>query len=198
MKNFKITAFAAAAILGAVMLTGCGNILNQNGAPIQPATQAAQQASGQQAQVQNVQQAQNGQNTQQAQAAPVSNTASIQNYDFSGDYHEEIAGRGQMAIGNNGDGTYSVSVSWAGSASERCCWSFSGSFDSSSGILYYNNGNMTVEAFDENGNYICDSNGIQTPYSVYSAGSGYLAYDGSGFIWHDDMGYVAEGSRFVA
>lgn len=187
MKTFKFTAFAAAAIIGAVMFTGCGDIVYQNSTPGQPATQSSQQASGQQGQTQNVQQGQSGSG----------NTGTWQAPDFTGSYHEEHAGRGMMTISGYGDGSYCVSISWASNAAEKSTWTFTGSFDNS-GILYYYDCNMTNEAFDENGNYVCDSNGNQTPYTVYSTGTGTLEFDGFGFIWNDNMGDVAQGTRFVA
>ena len=131
-------------------------------------------------------------------AAPVTTEAvQVAADKYAGSYHEEYAGRGIMNITNNGDETYTVSVSWASNAAEKCCWWFTGSFNES-GVLHYLDGHLSIEAFDENGNYTVDSNGLQTPYTVYIAGSGDLTFDGTGFIWSDDMGDVEPGTRFVA
>ena len=117
---------------------------------------------------------------------------------YAGSYYEETAGRGMMDITRNSDGTYSVEVNWSSSASEKNIWNFSGEFDGR-GVLRYTNCRKTTVAFDANGNYSCDSYGLMTPYTVYSAGSGYIEFKDEGILeWHDDMGDILPGTRFAS
>ena len=117
---------------------------------------------------------------------------------YAGCYAEEIAGRGMMDITRNSDGTYSVEVNWSSSAFEKNTWNFSGEFDGRA-VLRYTNCRMTTVAFDENGNYACDSKGLMTPYTTYTMGSGYIRFLDEGVLeWHDDMGDVCPGTTFVA
>jgi len=117
---------------------------------------------------------------------------------YAGTYAEEIAGRGAMDITRNSDGTYSVSVTWASSAFEKNTWNFSGEFDGR-GVLRYTNCRKTAYAFNEDGSYACDSKGLMTPYTVYSAGSGYIEFKDEGVLeWHDDMGDILPGTVFVS
>ena len=102
-----------------------------------------------------------------------------------------------MEITRNSDGTYSVQVDWSSSAAEKDIWNFSGEFDGR-GVLRYTNCRKTSVAFDENGNYACDSYGYMTPYTVYTMGSGYIEFKDEGILeWHDDMGDVPFGTTFV-
>ena len=117
---------------------------------------------------------------------------------YAGTYAEEIAGRGMMDITRNSDGTYSVEVNWSSSAFEKNIWNFSGEFDGRA-VLRYTNCRMTTLAFDENGNYACDSKGLMTPYTTYTMGSGYIEFKDEGVLeWHDDMGDIIPGTTFVA
>ena len=116
---------------------------------------------------------------------------------YAGTYAEEIAGRGNMEITRNSDGTYSVQVDWSSSAFEKCSWNFSGEIDGR-GAMNYTNCRKTIVAFDENGNFACDSYGYMTPYTVYTKGSGYIKFLDEGILeWHDDMGDVPTGTTFV-
>ena len=116
---------------------------------------------------------------------------------YAGTYAEEIAGRGTMEITRNSDGTYSVEVNWSSSAFEKNSWNFSGEFDGRA-VLRYTNCRKTTVAFDENGNYACDSNGLMTPYTTYTMGSGYIEFKDEGVLeWHDDMGDIIPGTTFV-
>jgi hypothetical protein len=117
---------------------------------------------------------------------------------YAGTYAEEIAGRGTMEITRNSDGTYSVEVNWSSSAFEKNSWNFSGEFDGRA-VLRYTNCRKTTVAFDENGNYACDSNGLMTPYTTYTMGSGYIEFKDEGVLeWHDDMGDIIPGTTFIA
>ena len=117
---------------------------------------------------------------------------------YAGTYAEEIAGRGMMDITRNSDGTYSVEVNWSSSAFEKNIWNFSGEFDGRA-VLRYTNCRMTTVAFDENGNYACDSKGLMTPYTTYTMGSGYIEFKDEGVLeWHDDMGDIIPGTTFAA
>ena len=116
---------------------------------------------------------------------------------FAGSYAEEIAGRGSMEITRNNDGTYSVQVDWSSSAFEKNSWNFSGEFDGR-GTMNYTNCRKTTVAFDENGDYACDSCGIMTPYTTYTMGSGRIKFLDEGVLeWHDDMGDILPGTTFV-
>jgi hypothetical protein len=117
---------------------------------------------------------------------------------YAGSYYEETAGRGMMDITRNSDGTYSVEVNWASNASEKNIWNFTGEFNGR-GLMNYYNCRKTTVAFDENGNYTYDSYGLMTPYTTYTMGSGYIEFKDEGVLeWHDDMGDILPGTRFVS
>ena len=109
---------------------------------------------------------------------------------YAGSYYEETAGRGMMDITRNSDGTYSVEVNWASSASEKNIWNFSGEFDGR-GVLRYTNCRKTNATYD--------ANGVMTPCTIYTMGSGYIEFKDEGVLeWHDDMGDILPGTRFVS
>jgi hypothetical protein len=153
------------------------------------------------------------QNTQQAQDAKQTKAAEtkapvvipdevypvwVEGDMYAGTYAEEIAGRGTMEITRNSDGTYSVQVDWSSSAFEKCSWTFSGEFDGRA-VMHYDNCCKTTVAFDENGNYTCDSYGYMTPYNNYTNGSGYIEFKDEGVLeWHSDMGDILPETTFVS
>lgn len=117
---------------------------------------------------------------------------------YAGSYVEETAGRGMMEITRNNDGTYSVEVNWASSASEKNSWNFTGEFNGR-GVMNYTNCRKTTDAYDVNGSYTYDSYGLMTPYTTYTMGSGYIEFKEEGILeWHDDMGDILPGTRFVS
>ena len=117
---------------------------------------------------------------------------------YAGTYAEEIAGRGTMEITRYSDGTYAVRVDWSSSAYEKCSWTFSGEFNGRA-VMHYDNCCKTTVAFDENGNYAYDCNGIMTPYNNYINGSGYIEFKDEGVLeWHSDMGDILPETTFVS
>jgi hypothetical protein len=117
---------------------------------------------------------------------------------YAGSYVEETAGRGMMDITRNSDGTYSVEVNWASNASEKNIWNFTGEFNGR-GVMNYTNCRKTTVAYNADGSYACDSYGLMTPYTTYTMGSGYIEFKDEGVLeWHDDMGDILPGTRFVS
>ena len=47
-------------------------------------------------------------------------------------------------------GTYHILIHWASGAKEASTWEISGTYDETSGMLSYENGNYTVHTWDEN------------------------------------------------
>lgn len=115
---------------------------------------------------------------------------------FAGTYCEETAGRAVMEVTRNSDDTYSVQVTWNVNANEKNIWNFSGEIDGRQVLRYYNCRKSTV-AFDEYGNYTYGCTGLMTPYTTYTAGSGWIKFDDFGITWSDDMGDVLAGTVFV-
>ena len=109
---------------------------------------------------------------------------------YAGSYYEETAGRGMMDITRNSDGTYSVEVNWSSSAAEKNIWNFTGEFNGR-GLMNYTNCRKTNAAYDANGN--------GTFCTIYTMGSGYIEFKDEGVLeWHDDMGDILPGTRFVS
>ena len=85
-----------------------------------------------------------------SQDEPARETGSDENL-FTGDWHEEKAGRGNMTITDEGDNKYKVVVSWGSSAFEMSSWEFTASYEEETGDLVYEDGDFVVITFSEEG-----------------------------------------------
>ena len=107
---------------------------------------------------------------------------------FAGLYYEEIAGRGEIEVTNNGDNTYNVYIRWAGSAFEYGTWEFSGEFDGRQVLNYTNCVNKHI---------ICDENGNETVETEYTDGTGYIKITDEGLFWQDDQDGAGDDTKFI-
>lgn len=121
---------------------------------------------------------------------------SVNSSEFVGSYVEQSQGVANMDISDNGDGTYSIHIDWAVNANEENVWEMTGNFDGK-GTLNYFNCKKSTNAYDKNGNYTIGVDGLQTPYTTYSAGSGSLTMTSYGIVWTDNMGDIFAGTTFV-
>ncbi len=115
---------------------------------------------------------------------------------YSGTYVERSRGVATMNIENVGGNTYSVHVDWRVNNSEVNSWDMTGEFNGR-GVMNYLNCRKTTAAYDANGNYTVGTDGIQTPFTTYTAGAGSLKLTDGGIEWTDNMGDILAGTTFV-
>ena len=115
---------------------------------------------------------------------------------FTGSFVEKSQGTATMEITDNGDSSYSVHIVWPVNLSEVNSWDLTGSFDKN-GVMNYTNCRKTTSAYDKNGNYTIGVDGIQTPFTTYTAGAGSLKITDYGIVWTDSMGDILAGTTFV-
>ena len=72
--------------------------------------------------------------------------------DLTGSWQDEVSQRASMDIEQAGTGTCHILIHWASGAKEASTWEISGTYDETSGMLSYENGNYTVHTWDENDN----------------------------------------------
>lgn len=204
----------------AIAAQGIANA-NQSAQPAQNTQQAApaaQQAQNTQQTAQTTQPVQQTQNAQPAQqnAQPAKTEAKAENKSevktekkseikavtvnsskFVGSYVELSQGVANMDISDNGDGTFAIHIDWAVNSNEENIWEMTGNFDGK-GTLNYFNCRKSTSAYDKNGNYTIGVDGIQTPFTTYTAGSGSLTMTSYGIVWTDNMGDIFAGTTFVA
>lgn len=72
--------------------------------------------------------------------------------DLTGSWQDEVSQRATMDVEKAETGTYHILIHWASGAKEASTWEISGTYDETSGMLSYENGNYTVHTWDENDN----------------------------------------------
>ena len=72
--------------------------------------------------------------------------------DLTGSWQDEVSQRATMDVEKSETGTYHILIHWASGAKEASTWEISGTYDETSGMLSYENGNYTVHTWDENDN----------------------------------------------
>ena len=70
--------------------------------------------------------------------------------DLTGNWQDEVSQRATMDVEKSETGTYHILIHWASGAKEASTWEISGTYDETSGMLSYENGNYTVHTWDEN------------------------------------------------
>ena len=124
-KTFSILALVTGA---AVMMTACSS-----GGAAQPAeSNTAEAAEGAQAEA------------DQAAADLTAAEAEVLDeisgpLDLSGSWEDEVSKRAVMSAARKKDGSYVITVSWGGSATEAAVWEIEGNYDEASGMLTYEN-----------------------------------------------------------
>ena len=119
----------------------------------------------------------------------VTERAAPADFGLAGEYMDSVGQRASMRI--SGSATlYSVTIRWGSSYNETTEWTFSGSFDST-GVLRYYDGVKSIITYDAYGN----------PNSViqYTGGTGSLIYfPATGTIsWEDNRESAGASCRFV-
>ena len=70
--------------------------------------------------------------------------------DLAGSWQDEVSQRATMDIEKAETGTCHVLIHWSSGAKEASTWEISGTYDETSGMLSYEDGNYTVHTWDEN------------------------------------------------
>lgn len=70
--------------------------------------------------------------------------------DLTGSWQDEVSQRASMDVEKLETGTYHILIHWSSGASEASIWEISGTYDETSGMLSYENGNYSVHTWDEN------------------------------------------------
>ena len=72
--------------------------------------------------------------------------------DLSGSWEDEVSKRAVMSAARKKDGSYVITVSWGGSATEAAVWESEGNYDEASGMLTYENARHYTYVVDAEGN----------------------------------------------
>lgn len=70
---------------------------------------------------------------------------------LTGSWQDEVSQRATMDVEKFETGTYYIHIHWSSGASEESLWEITGTYDETSGMLSYENGNYSVITWDENG-----------------------------------------------
>ena len=93
--------------------------------------------------------------------------------DFAGDYHEEIAGRGNITITPTGEeNQYNVTIHWGSSAFESAEWTMTATYYDSTGLLEYSDGTYFVRTYEDEEHYNDDVK--------YTDGGGCFSFEENG------------------
>ena len=110
---------------------------------------------------------------------------------FIGPYASD---RANILIEADGMEGAKVTASWADNAGETSEWTMTGSFDTNTLTIKYDNGTKTIRTFNEDGS-------VKSEEVVYTDGTGTLTFteaDGATKLtWNDDKEHVAEGMEFT-
>ena len=137
-KTFSILALVTGA---AVMMTACSS-----GGAAQPAeSNTAEAAEGAQAEAD-----QAAADLTAAEAEVLDEIAGP--LDLSGSWEDEVSKRAVMSAARKKEGSYVITVSWGGSATEAAAWEIEGHYDEASGMLTYENARHYTHVVDAEGN----------------------------------------------
>ncbi len=106
---------------------------------------------------------------------------------FTGDWAEEIAGRGVVTIEAAADEYYFVYVGWSSSAFEKTFWFMTAKYDE--GELVYEDAVMWTRTYTSEEEY--------EDVTEYEDGSGRFYVEDGKLVWIDDKGNVDAETRFV-
>nr|WP_297709076.1 hypothetical protein [uncultured Butyrivibrio sp.] len=107
----------------------------------------------------------------------------IQRYDFEGQYY---AGRGNLSITQEADGSFLIEVWWGSSASEHSEWVMTGTYDEGANRITYSDCVKHDYTLKENGE-------VDTDVTAYTDGTGNIQIvDGSTIVWTDDQDHIAD------
>ena len=107
----------------------------------------------------------------------------IQRYDFEGQYY---AGRGNLSITQEADGSFLIEVWWGNRASEHSEWVMTGTYDEGANRITYSDCVKHDYTLKENGE-------VDTDVTAYTDGTGNIQIvDGSTIVWTDDQDHIAD------
>lgn len=69
---------------------------------------------------------------------------------LTGSWQDEVSQRATMDIEKALTGTYHILIHWASGAKETSIWEISGTYDETTGMISYENGNYSVHTWDDN------------------------------------------------
>ena len=69
---------------------------------------------------------------------------------LTGSWQDEVSQRATMDIEKALTGTYHILIHWASGAKENSIWEISGTYDETTGMISYENGNYSVHTWDDN------------------------------------------------
>ena len=92
--------------------------------------------------------------------------------EYRGSYHEEIAGRAFMEVGEFG-----ITIDWSSSAFEKAHFDMPADYDAENKRINYENSVLTTTVFE--------SDEKSTTNEVYNDGSGYFEILEDRLVWHD-------------
>ena len=112
-------------------------------------------------------------------AAPSPTPGAVINVtDLGGVYAEDVAHRGSLTLTPLNATAAKIVIDWPFSANQSGHWEMTGSYDAGTGALIYNDGVLTEQTYDAQGNPVDNM--------VYSGGSGRFAVSGSKLTWTDN------------
>ncbi len=110
-------------------------------------------------------------------------SSQIQRYDFEGQYY---AGRGNLSITQEADGSFLIEVWWRSSASEHSEWVMTGTYDEGANRITYSDCVKHDYTLKENAE-------VDTDVTAYTDGTGNIQIiDGSTIVWTDDQDHIAD------
>lgn len=104
-------------------------------------------------------------------------------YDFEDQYY---AGKGNISITQEENGTFLIEVWWGSSASEHSEWVMNGTYDEGTKKITYSDCVKHDFTLKENGE-------VDTDITAYTDGTGSIKIvDGSTIEWNDDQDHIAD------
>ena len=96
--------------------------------------------------------------------------------DLTGSWQDEVSQRATMEIEKAETGTYHIMINWSSGAKEASTWEISGTYDETSGMLTYEDGEYCVHTWDDKD---------QETISGEEKTSGALLKEGEKLRWQD-------------
>ena len=179
MKNIRATAFAVTTVLGAIILTGCGNMTDRQ--PVRQVEVQSTSASRTQSTETNdlFQTTAAPGNSSKAAAALSSTSEPLHSEIATGSFYDAAGSGAILSIAQENDGSYTCFVSVPFNPETYYSYGFNASPENNT--LVYSLGDKSMISYDENGNII--DNQI-----VDEGHSGTLGYDQNGLLWNDSDG----------
>ena len=118
----------------------------------------------------------------------VEKVAPPENFELAGEWQDTVSQRAMMTIDAGEGDTYDVEINWGSSADETTTWTFSGTFDTAGGFLYYEDCQKVTTTADKDGN-------IQEKVE-YENGEGAISYYDGYLRWEDKKEDAGKDCKF--